>query len=57
MKWEEIKRAEVYYGRIQKLVHGLQIPTTYDFMTTVFRASLQPYIKIVTTWMKWLTLQ
>jgi hypothetical protein len=51
MKHEEIKRVEVYYEQIQKLVHGLQIPTTYNFLTIVFRAVLQSYIKIATTWM------
>jgi hypothetical protein len=40
MKQEEIKRVEVYYERIQKLVRGLQVPTTNSFMTIVFRASL-----------------
>ncbi len=28
MKQEETKRVEVYYEWIQKLVHGLQVPTT-----------------------------
>jgi len=49
MKHEEIKRVEVYYEQIQKLVHGLQIPTTYNFLTIVFRAGLQSYLKIATT--------
>jgi hypothetical protein len=40
MKHEEIKRVEVYYERIQKLAHGLQIPTIDIFLTIVFRASL-----------------
>jgi hypothetical protein len=25
------KRVEVYYERIQKLIHGLQVPTMYSF--------------------------
>ncbi len=51
------KRVEVYYERIQKLAHGLQVPTTYRFFTIMFRANLQSYLRIVITRMKWLTLQ
>jgi len=40
MKQEETKKVEVYYEWIQKLVHGLQIPTTHSFITNVFRAGL-----------------
>jgi hypothetical protein len=47
MKQEEIKRVEVYYEWTQKLAHGLQIPTTYNFLTIVFRANLQSYFRIV----------
>jgi hypothetical protein len=57
MKHEETKRVEVYYEWIQKLVHGLQIPTTYSFLTTMFRTSLQSYLRIVIVEMKWSTLQ
>jgi len=56
MKWEETKRVEVYYEWIQKLTNGLQIPTINSFLTTMFKVGLQSYIRIVTTWMKWLTL-
>jgi hypothetical protein len=31
MKQEKTKRVEVYYEWIQKLAHGLQVPTTYNF--------------------------
>jgi hypothetical protein len=31
MKHEEIKKVEVYYEWIQKLAHGLQVPTTNNF--------------------------
>jgi hypothetical protein len=48
---------EVYYERIQKLAHGLQVPTTYNFLTIVFKASLQSYLRIATIGMKWSTLQ
>jgi hypothetical protein len=37
---QKTKRVEVYYERIQKLVHGLQVLTTYNFLTTMFRAGL-----------------
>jgi hypothetical protein len=40
MKQEETERVEVYYEQIHKLVHGLQVLTTYNFMTTVFREGL-----------------
>jgi hypothetical protein len=43
IKQKETKRVEVYYERIQKLAHGLQVPTTNKFLTTIFRASLQSY--------------
>ncbi len=57
MKHEEIKRVEVYYEQIQKLVHGLQVPIIDSFLTTMFRVSLQSYIRITTTEMKQSTLQ
>ncbi len=57
MKQEETKKVEVYYEHIQKLVHGLQIPTIDNFLIIVFRASLHSYLKIATTWMKSSTLQ
>jgi hypothetical protein len=40
MKQEETKRMEVYYERIQKLVHVLQIPTIDSLLIIVFRAGL-----------------
>jgi len=40
MKHEETKKVEVYYEHIQKLVHGLQIPTTNSFLIIVLRAGL-----------------
>jgi len=56
MKQEEIERVEVYYERILKLAHGLQVLTIDNFLTIVFRASLQSYFKIVTIGMKRSTL-
>jgi hypothetical protein len=47
---------EVFYERIQKLAHGLQILTTENFLTIMFRVGLQSYLRIVTTGMKWSTL-
>jgi len=43
MKQKETKIMEVYYEQIQKLAHGLQVPTTNKFLTTIYRASLQSY--------------
>jgi len=40
MKQEETKRVEVYYEQIQKLVHGLQVPTIDSFFTIMFRMGL-----------------
>jgi hypothetical protein len=56
MKQEEIERVEVYYERIQKLAYGLQVSTTNNFLTIVFRAGLQSYFKIAIVRMKWSTL-
>ncbi len=41
MKQEETKRVEVYYEQIQNMVHGLQVPTTNNFLTIVFKTCLQ----------------
>ncbi len=57
MKHEEIEKVEVYYERIQKLAHGLQVPTTYNILTIVFKVGLQSYFRIVSAWMKQSTLQ
>jgi hypothetical protein len=57
MKQKETKRVDVYYERIQKLAHGSQIPSTDNFLTIVFKVSLQLYFIIATTWMKQSTLQ
>jgi hypothetical protein len=52
MKQHDIEKVEVYYGWIQKLAHGLQVPTTYIFLTTVFKACLQSYIRIAIVGMR-----
>ncbi len=48
---------EVYYEKIQKLVHGLQVQTIYNFLTTMSKASLQSYLIIATIGMNRSTLQ
>jgi hypothetical protein len=40
MKQKETQRVKVYYERIQKLAHGLQVLTRYRFLTIVFRVGL-----------------
>jgi hypothetical protein len=40
MNQEETKRVEVYYEWIQKLFHGLQVPTIDNFLTIVFKVGL-----------------
>ncbi len=57
MKQEETERVEVYYERIQKLAHGLHVPTIRNFLTIVFRTGLQSYLTILIARMKWSTLQ
>jgi hypothetical protein len=37
MKQKEIERVEVYYERIQKLAHDLQVPTINNFLINVFK--------------------
>jgi hypothetical protein len=56
MKQKETERVEVYYERIQKLTHGLQVPTTYSFLNIMFRMGLQSYLIITTIRMKRSTL-
>jgi hypothetical protein len=48
---------EVYYEWIQKLAHGLQVPTIDNFLTIVFKTGLQSYFKIAIARMKQSTLQ
>ncbi len=57
MKHEETKRVEVYYEQFQKLIHGLQVPTTNNLLTIVFKAGSRSYFKIATTRMKQSTIQ
>jgi hypothetical protein len=48
---------EVYYEWIQKLDHGLQVPTIDNFLIIVFKVRLQSYLRIASIGMKRLTLQ
>jgi hypothetical protein len=57
MKQEEIERVEVYHEWIQKLVHGLQVPTTNNFLIIMFEAGLQSYFIITIVGMKQSTLE
>jgi hypothetical protein len=57
MKQEEIERVEVYYEQIQKLAHSLQVLTIDNFLITMFRASLQTYLRIATSKDEVVTLQ
>jgi len=43
---------KVYYDWIQKLVHGLQVPTIDNFLTATFKVGLQSYLKIAIVGMK-----
>jgi hypothetical protein len=56
-KQKETKKVDVYYEWIQKLVHGLQVLTIDNFLTTVFKAGLQSYLKIAIIRMNRSTLQ
>jgi hypothetical protein len=40
MKQEEIEKMDVYYEWIQKLAHGVQVPTIDSFLIIVFKMSL-----------------
>jgi ribonuclease HIII len=40
MKLKDSKRMADYYERIQKLAHGLRVPTTNKFLTTMFIVGL-----------------
>jgi hypothetical protein len=48
---------KVYYDRIQKLVHGLQVPTIDNFLIDTFKVGLQSYLRIAIVGMKQSTLQ
>ncbi len=52
MKQKKTEKVEVYYEWIQKLAHGLQVPTTYNFLSIMFRMGLQSYFIITTIKMK-----
>jgi hypothetical protein len=49
---QNAKHVEVYYEHLLKLINCLQVGATYVFLTTIFRASLLPYLRFATTSMK-----
>jgi hypothetical protein len=57
MKEEKNERVEVYYERLLKLANSLQHRTIDNFLTTIFRSRLQPYLHVTTIGMKRETLQ
>jgi hypothetical protein len=57
MKHEKDERVEVYYEKLLKLANSLQHKTTYNFLTTIFRSRVQPYLRVATTGMKRKTLE
>jgi hypothetical protein len=42
---------DVYYKRLLKLTNYLQVKVINVFLTTIFKAGLQPYLKLATTFM------
>ncbi len=46
------KHVEVYYEHLLKLTNCLHVRTTYVFLTTIFRASLLPYLRLTTAGVK-----
>jgi hypothetical protein len=40
-----VEFVEVYYERLLKLANCLQVSTTNVFLTTIFKASLLPYLR------------
>jgi len=48
---------EIYYERIQKLVHGLQVLTIDNFLIIVFKTGVESYLIIAFAGMKRSTLQ
>jgi len=48
LKQKSIKFVEVYYERWLKLANCLQMPTTDNFLTTIFQFGLQSYLRIAT---------
>ncbi len=49
---QTIERVEVYYERLLKLANCLHGKATYVFFTTIFKASLLPYLRSTTTGLK-----
>ncbi len=45
------EQVQVYYERLLKLANCLQVKAINVFLTTIFRAGLQPYLRLTTTCM------
>jgi hypothetical protein len=52
IKQQTTKCVEVYYEHLLKLVNCLHVRAIYVFLTTIFRASLLPYLKLAIAGMK-----
>jgi hypothetical protein len=52
MKQEKSERVEFYYEKLLKLGNSLQHRTTNNFLTTIFKSGLQPYLHVATIGMK-----
>jgi hypothetical protein len=48
---------EVYYERLFKLTNSLRHRTINNFIITIFKSRLQPYLRLATTCMKRKNLQ
>jgi hypothetical protein len=42
------EQVEIYYEHLLKLANCLQVRATNVFLTTIFRAGLQPYLRLAT---------
>jgi hypothetical protein len=57
MKHEKNEGMEVYYEILLKSTNSLQHKTTNNFLNTIFRYGLQPYLHVAIVSMKKETLQ
>jgi hypothetical protein len=57
MKHKNNERMEVYYDILLKLANSLHHNTIDNFLTTIFKFGLQPYMHVTTRSMKRETLQ
>ncbi len=57
MKQEKNEIVDVYYEILLTLANSLQHKTTNNFLTTIFKTRLQPYLCVATVGMKKETIQ